>query len=97
MSIARQTTHLPTCRNLQLPKEVIEQLRYSVFGFDSFFVTGIENYVRTPPVVWCTMLHLKTQLLTTIAAALCATPGAKWCAVQRQPPRRPTKNTCPAQ
>jgi hypothetical protein len=23
---------------------VIEKLRYSVFGFDTFFVTGVENY-----------------------------------------------------
>ncbi|PSC68193.1 putative zinc metalloprotease chloroplastic isoform X1 [Micractinium conductrix] len=30
--------------NLQLPPEVIQRLRTTVFGFDTFFVTGVENY-----------------------------------------------------
>ena len=31
-------------RSLQLPREVIERLRTSVFGFDTLFVTSVENY-----------------------------------------------------
>lgn len=30
--------------NLQLPAEVIQRMRDTVFGFDSFFVTSVENY-----------------------------------------------------
>lgn len=30
--------------NLQLPSEVINRMRTTVFSFDSFFVTGVENY-----------------------------------------------------
>lgn len=29
---------------MQLPKEVIQQLRDVVFGFDTFYVTSVENY-----------------------------------------------------
>ncbi len=32
--------------NLQIPKEVIERLRYTVFGFDTFWVTSVDNYER---------------------------------------------------
>ena len=31
-------------RSLQLPKDVIERLKTSVFGFDTLFVTSVENY-----------------------------------------------------
>ena len=31
-------------RGLQLPRDVIERLRTSVFGFDTLFVTSVENY-----------------------------------------------------
>ena len=31
-------------QNMQLPREVIQQLRDVVFGFDTFYVTGVENY-----------------------------------------------------
>jgi len=31
-------------RSLQLPRDVIERLRTSVFGFDTLFVTSVENY-----------------------------------------------------
>jgi hypothetical protein len=30
--------------NLQLPSEVINRMRTTVFSFDSFFVTDVENY-----------------------------------------------------
>lgn len=30
--------------NLRLPREVIQRLRDTVFSFDSFFVTSVENY-----------------------------------------------------
>ncbi len=29
---------------LQISKEVIEKMKYSVFGFDTFWVTSVENY-----------------------------------------------------
>ena len=29
---------------MQLPREVIQQLRDVVFGFDTFYVTSVENY-----------------------------------------------------
>ncbi|KAF5840237.1 hypothetical protein DUNSADRAFT_17340 [Dunaliella salina] len=29
---------------LRLPREVIEKLKYTVFGFDTFWVTSVENY-----------------------------------------------------
>ncbi len=29
---------------MQLPREVIQQLRDVVFGFDTFYITGVENY-----------------------------------------------------
>ena len=31
-------------KQLQLPTEVIQQLRDVVFGFDTFYVTSVENY-----------------------------------------------------
>lgn len=31
-------------KSLQLPKEVIERLKYTVFGFDTFWVLSVENY-----------------------------------------------------
>ena len=31
-------------RSLQLPRDVIERLRTSVFGFDTLFVISVENY-----------------------------------------------------
>lgn len=31
-------------KDLQLPKEVIERLKYTVFGFDTMWVTSVENY-----------------------------------------------------
>ncbi|KAL3161454.1 hypothetical protein ABBQ32_010337 [Trebouxia sp. C0010 RCD-2024] len=31
-------------QNMQLPQEVIQQLRDVVFGFDTFYVTSVENY-----------------------------------------------------
>jgi hypothetical protein len=34
----------PENQNLQLPAEVIQRVRDTVFGFDSFFVTSVENY-----------------------------------------------------
>lgn len=30
--------------DLQIPKEVIEKLRYSVFGYDTLWVTSVDNY-----------------------------------------------------
>lgn len=33
-----------TQQNMQLPREVIQQLRDVVFGFDTFYVTSVENY-----------------------------------------------------
>lgn len=30
--------------DLQLPRDVIEQLRTTVFSFNTFFVTGVENF-----------------------------------------------------
>eukprot|EP00195_Chlamydomonas_chlamydogama_P008095 CAMPEP_0202901442 /NCGR_PEP_ID=MMETSP1392-20130828/14253_1 /ASSEMBLY_ACC=CAM_ASM_000868 /TAXON_ID=225041 /ORGANISM="Chlamydomonas chlamydogama, Strain SAG 11-48b" /LENGTH=475 /DNA_ID=CAMNT_0049587999 /DNA_START=68 /DNA_END=1495 /DNA_ORIENTATION=+ len=30
--------------NLQLPKEVIDRIKFTVFGFDTFWVTSVENY-----------------------------------------------------
>lgn len=33
-----------TEQNMQLPREVIQQLRDVVFGFDTFYVTSVENY-----------------------------------------------------
>ncbi len=35
---------LPGQDAVQLPKEVIERLRYTVFGFDTFWVTQVDNY-----------------------------------------------------
>ena len=35
---------LPGQDAVQLPKEVIERLRYTVFGFDTFWVTSVDNY-----------------------------------------------------
>ncbi len=34
----------PPEQTLQLPSSVIERLRSTVFGFDTFFVTSVENY-----------------------------------------------------
>lgn len=31
-------------KNLQLPVDVIQRLRTTVFSFDTFFVTSVENY-----------------------------------------------------
>ena len=31
-------------QDMQLPQEVIQQLRDVVFGFDTFYVTSVENY-----------------------------------------------------
>ena len=35
---------VPDRRDLQLPRETIERLKTAVFGFDTFFVTSVENY-----------------------------------------------------
>jgi hypothetical protein len=31
-------------KQLQISKEVIERLKFTVFGFDTFWVTSVENY-----------------------------------------------------
>jgi len=31
-------------KNLQIPKDVLERLKFTVFGYDTFWVTSVENY-----------------------------------------------------
>ena len=42
--IASGTPRTPSDKELQLPTEVVQQLRDVVFGFDTFYVTSVENY-----------------------------------------------------
>lgn len=42
--IATGSSGTPSDKQLQLPAEVIQQLRDVVFGFDTFYVTSVQNY-----------------------------------------------------
>jgi hypothetical protein len=41
---ARAQASASEATDLRLPADVIKRLRDTVFGFDTFFVTGVENY-----------------------------------------------------
>lgn len=71
--LCTQTIPFVAHRNLQLPKEVIEQLRFSVFGFDSFFVTGVENYVCVGGVFFIACCDLLCHYCATNVNYSCIT------------------------
>lgn len=42
--VATEVAAPPSNAELLIPKDVIERLKYSVFGFDTFWVTSVEDY-----------------------------------------------------
>lgn len=66
---------------LQLPREVIKEIREKVFSFDSFFVTATENYEADGVLFKGNLRGVRISLPVSAAAAARAHDAPKACDV----------------
>ena len=72
-------------KSMQIPRDVIKRMRDTVFGFDTFFVTGVENYeangvlfqgnLRGDPAVAYEKMQTRCQVCAFLRMRLTQSPA----------------------